>query len=448
MGNDVVYDFDGSYPDSPLGAFAQSLDRDANVPDDNGVKQIHAPLEVAFDLPRGGDFLKLDFAFATTEFARFDTELSQWSGDAMLYADAVGIFVKPTSGGSWLDATNCAAIPTTNSSLNMPSAGILPPSDDLDALRESAQSNYAELVAKTATSDFSLSPDAFVSRELEQPEGDLIPPPNIAYSIENLGGLMRFATTTITCSVDVRELVADGEGLSISIIASNLLDEYVPSMAFFAEDSIRFSTNSIAAPEAIEDLVVEAAAPLLDVAPVTANPYRGPVVLTTGLLTSPGEVVELIGHNLDGVTGVEIAGELISPLTVADGSVSFEVPEELSLGSYDLALVSNFGRLMLSEFLTLVQGAEPTPEDVIGSVKRIGDTARLFATGIIGAGKVQLFVNGREIAWVRAEDETDPKLRYANDTYYLVRRVELAEGKNVIEIYVDGERIRRVAYTK
>jgi hypothetical protein len=48
---------------------------------------------------------------------------------------------------------------------------------------------------------------------------------------------------------------------------------------------------------------------------------------------------------------------------------------------------------------------------------------------------------------VRAVDNTDPKLRFANGAYYLVRTIDLAEGKNVFEIFVDGERVRRVAYT-
>ena len=57
-------------------------------------------------------------------------------------------------------------------------------------------------------------------------------------------------------------------------------------------------------------------------------------------------------------------------------------------------------------------------------------------------------MNGKEIAWVRAIDATDPKLRTANGFSYLVRTVELEPGmKNAVEIYVDGIRERRAAYT-
>jgi hypothetical protein len=77
-----------------------------------------------------------------------------------------------------------------------------------------------------------------------------------------------------------------------------------------------------------------------------------------------------------------------------------------------------------------------------------GRSSQLFALDVVGAGKVQFFLNGREIAWVRAVDESDPKLRAHPTGAYLVRNRVLVQGKNVIEIYVDGERVRRVAYTR
>jgi hypothetical protein len=75
-------------------------------------------------------------------------------------------------------------------------------------------------------------------------------------------------------------------------------------------------------------------------------------------------------------------------------------------------------------------------------------TAKMYAKNIVGVGKVQFFHNGREIAWVRAADALNPKLRAANGAFYLVRTVELVDGKNVLEVYIDGERVRRTAYTQ
>ena len=72
----------------------------------------------------------------------------------------------------------------------------------------------------------------------------------------------------------------------------------------------------------------------------------------------------------------------------------------------------------------------------------------MYAKNIVGAGKIQFMVNGKEVAWVRAVDETDAKLREANGFYYLVRTVRLVPGqKNALEIYVDGVRVTRSAYS-
>ena len=75
-------------------------------------------------------------------------------------------------------------------------------------------------------------------------------------------------------------------------------------------------------------------------------------------------------------------------------------------------------------------------------------TVKMYAKNIVGAGKVQFMLNGEEIAWVNATSAADSKLRTANGASYLVRTVGLVMGqKNVLEIYVDGVRTARTAYT-
>ena len=77
-------------------------------------------------------------------------------------------------------------------------------------------------------------------------------------------------------------------------------------------------------------------------------------------------------------------------------------------------------------------------------------TVKMYAKNIVGAGKVQFMLNGKEIAWVRAANTSDSKLRLAGaeGAAYLVRTVDLVEGKkNILEIYVDGVRTTRTAYT-
>jgi hypothetical protein len=84
-----------------------------------------------------------------------------------------------------------------------------------------------------------------------------------------------------------------------------------------------------------------------------------------------------------------------------------------------------------------------------GWTKKISDTqAKVYVKNVVSGGTVQIFVNGREIAWVNAVDETDPKLRKANGFNYLVRTINLVPGKNRVEIKVDGERERFTTYTR
>ena len=54
--------------------------------------------------------------------------------------------------------------------------------------------------------------------------------------------------------------------------------------------------------------------------------------------------------------------------------------------------------------------------------KNLNDgTVKMYAKNIVGAGKVQFMLNGKEIAWVNATSAADSKLRTANGASYLVR---------------------------
>jgi len=83
-------------------------------------------------------------------------------------------------------------------------------------------------------------------------------------------------------------------------------------------------------------------------------------------------------------------------------------------------------------------------------------TVKFYARDLVGAGKVRFVLNGREVAWVRAVDATDPKLNVgpaaARDG--LVRTVgpgsrwSLVDGRNVLEIYVGENRLVRRIFTQ
>jgi hypothetical protein len=98
---------------------------------------------------------------------------------------------------------------------------------------------------------------------------------------------------------------------------------------------------------------------------------------------------------------------------------------------------------------SIVIGTAGNAGDYSSWTKKLDDnSAKIYAKNLVGAGKVQFFLNGREIAWVRATSASDAKLLSANGANYMVRTVTFAAGKNVLEVYVDGVRTTRTAYTK
>jgi len=169
--------------------------------------------------------------------------------------------------------------------------------------------------------------------------------------------------------------------------------------------------------------------------------------------TSPSSVRVGVTYTGPGV----IVGNL-PDRTDANGDLSFTV----LIGSNDLgtatATVSYASDASFSGLVptghtrttkqgTLVIGNN-APAPAFWTSKKSDGTVKVYAKNIVRQGKVEFRVNGKEIAWVRAVDANDPKLRFAGDAYYLVRTVELVDNrKNVFEIYVDGKRVKRAAYS-
>jgi hypothetical protein len=121
------------------------------------------------------------------------------------------------------------------------------------------------------------------------------------------------------------------------------------------------------------------------------------------------------------------------------------VPRGLAAGVYDLVITSGSGRLTVQGAIRVTGSAASSGAagEVRPSTRLIAENSlKVWAFGAVGAGKVQIMLNGREVAWVNAASDDDPKLRDGR----LVRTLTLAAGRNVIEVYVDGERVsRRVA---
>ena len=143
-----------------------------------------------------------------------------------------------------------------------------------------------------------------------------------------------------------------------------------------------------------------------------------------------------------------IDGKDASVKVLSDTQIQITIPEGLS-GTYDLIVVSGNGTLTVQSAVVVSGSAS----SIAGAgTKRTGDSFRVYLFDPVAKGKVQFFVNGKEIAWVNATSASDSKLRSVVkngvDTNYLVRTVDLEPGKNIVEVFLDGERVKRVAYTR
>lgn len=177
--------------------------------------------------------------------------------------------------------------------------------------------------------------------------------------------------------------------------------------------------------------------------PAAPPPYTGPVVSApAGLSARPGASVVLDGSRLTGVSKAEIAGLDAQVSVLGDGQISIVIPSGLTSGTYDLVITSDSGRLT-------VQGAIVVRGSNVGearpSTRRLSDSSvKVWVYGAYGVGKVQILLNGEEVAWVRTSDASDPKLRGGR----LVRTLTLEPGTNVVEVLIDGKQVRRTVYTR
>ncbi len=181
-------------------------------------------------------------------------------------------------------------------------------------------------------------------------------------------------------------------------------------------------------------------------APVADTVYRGPMLEVPGPLSPvrAGSKLTLLGSNLAGISSLQIAGIEVE-FEITGDEITFVVPRGLAAGVYDLLITSSAGRLTVQDAIRVSGSAASSGAagDLRASTRMIDDgSLKVWVFGAAGDGKVQIKLNGQEVAWVNATSADDPKLRDG----YLVRTLTLAAGKNVIEVYVDGERVsRRVA---
>ena len=182
--------------------------------------------------------------------------------------------------------------------------------------------------------------------------------------------------------------------------------------------------------------------------------YSGPWIGSPQMTAIAGSDLVLSGSKLTTINKLSIAGTTVSFLSISDTELRITVPAALMAGTYDLVVESSYGKLIIQSAIVVQSAiASDTPASTEDSAKpwtkKLDEASvKIYTKDLVGAGKVQFFFNGKEIAWVNATSADDPKLRTANGSQYLVRTVYLVEGqKNVLEVWVEGVRAWRAAYS-
>lgn len=171
--------------------------------------------------------------------------------------------------------------------------------------------------------------------------------------------------------------------------------------------------------------------------------FQGPVLNTSLIPDSnrPGSQLDVPGMNLDQVKAVFV-GETEVDFELIDGELLVVIPEDMEPGTYDLIARSTTADVTITDAITIAGLPNLSDQGPRASSVRTDNQVKVRFFNPVGAGKLQVFLNDEEIAWIDTDDANDPKLHLG----YLVRSAELKPGKNAFEFFVEGQRVLRTAY--
>jgi large subunit ribosomal protein L40e len=265
-----------------------------------------------------------------------------------------------------------------------------------------------------------------------------------------LAFVMVFAGAVLpAAALQVFVVTSSGKVITLDVDPSNEIEnvkskieerEGIP----IADQILSFNGLELADNRTVSDYSIEKGNTLV-LAVRTPAVYAGPVFEGLSAVSAEiGKRLTLKGSRLASISSLRVAGVEVEGLVVTETELSFIVPNA-ETGMQSMLVSSAFGLLSVQDALRVL------PRVLVASywTKKLSDSqVKLYAKNVVGVGKVQFFFNGKEIAWVRAIDATDPKLRTAAGSDYLVRTVNLvAEQKNTIEVFVEQVRVTRVAHT-
>lgn len=173
--------------------------------------------------------------------------------------------------------------------------------------------------------------------------------------------------------------------------------------------------------------------------PSSSDPIDGLDILSKGeMAVGCGDTSREVIGEVENVTDVRVGGVSV-PFTIdSDSRMSIDLTNAPT-GVQDLTIVADEGTVNWQRAYDI---------DTCAAVKawtsfnEQTNKVKIYAKNLVGKGKVQFFVDGKEVGWVRPIDASNPKLITNSNGVYFVRTVTLdAKVKNRIEIKLNGERL-------
>ena len=184
-------------------------------------------------------------------------------------------------------------------------------------------------------------------------------------------------------------------------------------------------------------------------ASASAGAYQGPII--ESLSPNPvaqGEEVVIKGSRLEQIDRVTIGSTVVeaADLTKSADELSFIVPLETETGQQSVIFSGSFGSLSMQGGISVTAAESFGAQALRFEIRELenGDV-KLYAFGVVNRGKVQFMVDGQELAWVRASNNLDPKLRSISSPtgvdHYLVRTIR-NPGDQGIEFHLNGQLVQ------
>lgn len=168
--------------------------------------------------------------------------------------------------------------------------------------------------------------------------------------------------------------------------------------------------------------------------------YSGPILSSAvPSRAKSGEIVTLSGNNLGKITELSIDSTKLEIVERSSSQLRVRVPQGMKPGLKDVLVKSDTGQLTSQGLFTV----SATPSTTI---KALGKTKVLVEVkNPVGLGRVQIKLNGKQVAEFNATHENDKALKNGRFNSQL----KLLKGRrNSIEIYVNGEIVRSVSYRR